>query len=66
MKMTSMMTKIMGWFEMKDRVEKNAPSKVPTVDLGVSFEGLAMTRGMVSRIEVREAMIEAPLEEVSQ
>ena len=51
---------------MKDRVEKNAPSKVPTVDLGASFEGLAMTRGMVSRIEVREAMIEAPLEEVSQ
>lgn len=61
-----MITKMMGWLEMKDRVEKNAPSIVPTVDFGESFGGLAMTRGMVSRIDVREAMMEAPLDDVSQ
>jgi len=66
MEMVSRMTKIIGWLEMKECVEKNADSKVPTVDLGVSFGGLAMTRGMVSRIEVREAMMVAPLDEVSQ
>lgn len=66
MKTTSRITKMMGWVMMKDRVEKNADSRVPTVDLGVSFGGLAMTRGMVSRIEVREAIMDAPLDEVSQ
>lgn len=41
-------------------------SKVPMVDLGDNFEGEATTRGMVSRMEVREAIIGAPLEAVSQ
>lgn len=33
----------------------------PTVDLERSFGGLLITRGIVSRIEVREGMIRAPL-----
>lgn len=66
MEINKRITKIMGWVEMKDRVVKNAPSKMPTVDFGESLGGLAMTRGMVSRIDVREAMMEAPLDEVSQ
>ena len=66
MVMISRITKMIGWLEMKDWVEKNADSRVPTVDLGVSFGGFAITRGMVSRIDVREAMIDAPLDELSQ
>lgn len=66
MEMNSRITKMIGWLEMKDCMEKNADSKVPTVDLGESFGGFAITKGMVSRIDVREAMMDAPLDEVSQ
>jgi hypothetical protein len=58
--------KRMGWLLRKERVKKKKVSKVPIVDLGDSLGGDATTRGMVSRMEVREAIIEAPLEAVSQ
>jgi hypothetical protein len=51
---------------MKERVWKNNDSILPTVDFDLSLGGLLIIRGIVSRIEVLEGMIEAPLEEVSQ
>lgn len=56
----------MGWLTMKDRAEKKTDSKVPTVDFGVNLGELAITRGIVSRIEVREARMGDPLEDESQ
>lgn len=61
-----MRTKSMGWLTMKDRAKKKIDSKVPTVDFGVSLGELAITRGIVSRIEVREAKMGDPLEDESQ
>jgi hypothetical protein len=57
---------IKRWDLIKERVWKNTDSILPTVDFDLSFGGLLIIRGMVSRIEVLEGMIEAPLEEVSQ
>lgn len=58
--------KIKGWLPIKERVWKKAASKVPTVDLALSFGGEAITRGIVSRMEVREGIIGLPLAAVSQ
>lgn len=64
--MMKMELETMRWLAIKERVWKNADSIVPMVDLDLSLGGLLMTRGIVSRIEVREGMIGAPLAAVSQ
>lgn len=46
---------------MKDQVWKNVASKNPIVDLDRSFGGSLITSGMVSRIEVRDGIMLAPL-----
>ena len=59
--MTRMMADHIGWLVMKDQVWKNVASKNPIVDLDRSFGGSLITKGMVSRIEVRDGMMLAPL-----
>lgn len=57
---------IHGWTKRKERVWKNTDSNRPIVDFDLILGGEAMTRGMVSRIEVREGRIGEPLAAVSQ
>lgn len=55
-----------GWAKAKARVEKKMLSRDPTVDFGVRLGGEVITNGRVSKIEVREGMMKAPLDVVSQ
>ena len=62
----SMLIAQYGCQELKLRILKNTCSTEPMVDFGVSFGGEATTRGMVSRIDVREGVIAAPESVTSQ
>lgn len=66
MQMKSAADAINGWAKAKARVEKKMLSRDPTVDFGVRLGGLVITNGRVSKIDVRDGKIKAPLDEVSQ
>ncbi len=50
-----------GCPDMAPRISKKNFSKLEIVDLGLILGGEATTLGMVSRMEVREAMMELPV-----
>jgi hypothetical protein len=55
-----------GCPEIAPRISKKNFSKFEMVDLGLIFGGEMTTLGNVSRIDVRDAMIELPVMVVSQ
>lgn len=54
------------WPEIAPLMSKKNFSKLEIVDLGFIFGGETTTLGSVSRIDVRDAMIELPVMVVSQ
>lgn len=55
-----------GWPEIAPLISKKNFSKLEMVDLGLIFGGEMTTLGSVSRMDVRDAMIELPVTVLSQ